>query len=418
MTELLTGLGMLGAPDLDTALGGGRPTALANVSEAQFQQVAAAATEPDLRPLADAAFANGRAFLRAADGLRGRPPRRVEWKGPHRPPGYDLLPADLRVDHVYLVSCKYQSRLLANVSPAHVFDRLLRVRSGAAAVDWYAVVAPDAYRDLYEAVRAELDPQARQVLGGSLPARLADLQPGHRQWLAERCARRWPPAVVPVYGAFCAAVAEATAARWSGALPDVRDRQELLWRLLRLSDVPYFVLGTGRQGQPLRLRIGTPWDWRQGFRLRAFVLEPSPAGQPQVDWRADVLDVATGRLRVVRGHVEVRWSHGRFSGMPEAKVYLDTPHTEVPGYFPLDDDGDAKDHDDDHAKAHDDAKRADEGGCAKAGGDHAKAHDDAGEGGCTKAGGDDGGPAPTPVPDRRGVASAVPLRLRDEHPER
>ena len=37
----------------------------------------------------------------------------------------------------------------------------------------------------------------------------------------------------------------------------------------------------------------------------------------------------------VGGHVEVRWSHGRFGGLPEAKVYLDTPHARVPGYFPL-----------------------------------------------------------------------------------
>jgi hypothetical protein len=37
----------------------------------------------------------------------------------------------------------------------------------------------------------------------------------------------------------------------------------------------------------------------------------------------------------VDGHVEVRWSHGRFCGPPEAKVYLDTPHQAVPGYFAL-----------------------------------------------------------------------------------
>jgi hypothetical protein len=35
---------------------------------------------------------------RSSDGLRGRPPRRVEWKGPHRPPGDDVIPADLRQD--------------------------------------------------------------------------------------------------------------------------------------------------------------------------------------------------------------------------------------------------------------------------------------------------------------------------------
>ena len=44
---------------------------------------------------------------------------------------------------------------------------------------------------------------------------------------------------------------------------------------------------------------------------------------------------ATGPDRTVKGHVEIRWSHGRFSGNPEAKVYLDTPHAAVPGYHPL-----------------------------------------------------------------------------------
>lgn len=344
LTELATALGTLGADDVEAAVAEAPPE-LRNVSPDHWDRLVGAVHDPALRPLADAAFANGQVFLRAPDGLRGRHPLQVEWKGPHRPPGYDLLPADLRVDHVYLVSCKYQSRLLANVSPAHLFDRLLQVRSGPAAADWYAVVAPDAYRQLYEAVRAELDPVARAELGEPLPAQVAGLGPHHRQLLAERCARRWPPDVAPAYRAFCTAVAEATAARWSAALPDLRRRQELLWRLLRLSDVPYFVLGTAPDGHPLRLRIGTPWDWHQAFRLRALELAPSAAGQPQVDWRADVLETTTGRLRVVRGHVEVRWSHGRFSGMPEAKVYLDTPHADVPGYFPLEarDDPDAPD---------------------------------------------------------------------------
>jgi hypothetical protein len=44
---------------------------------------------------------------------------------------------------------------------------------------------------------------------------------------------------------------------------------------------------------------------------------------------------ARGDARTISGHVEIRWSHGRFVGWPEAKVYLDTPHAEVPGYEAL-----------------------------------------------------------------------------------
>jgi len=55
-----------------------------------------------------------------------------------------------------------------------------------------------------------------------------------------------------------------------------------------------------------------------------------------VRWHAVVRDLAHGRDELtVEGHVEIRWSHGRFSGPPEAKVYLDTPFIDVPGYWAL-----------------------------------------------------------------------------------
>src|SRR5690606_10346106 len=80
---------------------------------------------------------------------------------------------------------------------------------------------------------------------------------------------------------------------------------------------------------------GSPWDWRQSFRLRRFQVEPVPSRQPVVRWAAAVDDRLSGARHTVEGHIEVRWSHGRFGGLPEAKVYLDTPHPPVPGYWPL-----------------------------------------------------------------------------------
>jgi hypothetical protein len=107
----------------------------------------------------------------------------------------------------------------------------------------------------------------------------------------------------------------------------------MLWRLLRIGSAPYFVLGASSSGF-VRLRIATPWDWRQQFDLRSLSVEPQPSGQPTVAWRACARR-RNGSDAMVEGHVEVRWSHGRFGGPPEAKVYLDTPHLRVPGYFPL-----------------------------------------------------------------------------------
>ena len=57
-----------------------------------------------------------------------RPARRSSSSGRARTgrPATKSVPADLRVDHVYLVSCKYLSRIVVNASPQHLFDRLLK----------------------------------------------------------------------------------------------------------------------------------------------------------------------------------------------------------------------------------------------------------------------------------------------------
>ena len=137
----------------------------------------------------------------------------------------------------------------------------------------------------------------------------------------------------PSATAFACAVAEASAERWRAALAGA-DRERALWRLLRIGSAPYFVLGASGDGS-LRLRIGTAWDWRQHFRIVDVAVTPAVREQPVVEWAVTVAGRRSAAERTVVGHVEVRWSHGKFAQPPEAKVYLDTPHTEVPGYWPL-----------------------------------------------------------------------------------
>jgi len=326
ITEIATGLGTL-VPDLEAAVAC-RPDRLQNVGDDVWDRFVAAYRSGEHEASFAAAFANGVAFLWADDGLRLRPPRAVEWKGPHRPPGDDVVPADLRIDHVFSISCKYLSRILQNPGPARLFDRCL-VGEERAGLDWFGEVAPSEYQALYDAVRADIGP--------GLPARVGDLAAPDRAVLkgALRPVRKLPSPAAERWAELCAAVAQASAARWRERLGDLRRDLRLLWRLLRIGDAPYFVLGTDERGSSLRLRVASTWDWVQASELRAFEVAPRPAGQPEVTWRAVVRDRATGTETEVHGHVEVRWSHGRFSGAPEAKVYLDSPLADVPGYWPL-----------------------------------------------------------------------------------
>ncbi len=325
VTEITTGLAMLGFPDIDRALTV-RPAWFHHVTEQQFDRLGDARSSGEHDAEFETAWDNGRLFLHSSDGLRGRVPDRVEWKGPHKPPGYEQLPADLRVDHVFLISCKYGSNVLHNVSPASLFDRRLAERRVDNS-DWYLEVAPEAYQELYASCRDQL--------GGSLPARVEQLEAHHRATLKREFKRTWPAPVAEVARAFAWSVASASAERWREALSNPRRRHEMVWRLLRLEAAPYFVLGADGHGTPIRYRTATPWDHKDRYQIRSFDVFPDAAGQPVVLWRIEVSDVDTGHHLVTEGHVEVRWSHGRFAGAPEAKVYLDTPHHDVAGYEPL-----------------------------------------------------------------------------------
>ena len=325
ITEIATALGTL-VPDLDAALDGPMPDRLHHVPDDVWSRLVDAWQEGHHAEAFAAAFANGRAFLWADDGLRMRPPKLVEWRGPHRPPGDDVVPADLRIDHVYQVSCKYLSRITQNCGPARLFDRLL-VGDERTGGDWFADVAGGEYQAMYSAVRSHV--------GLQTPTRVRELERDHRRAIKSALApRRLPDDVQPRWDELCQEVSTASAERWRAALDSDRKRVRMLWRLCRIGDAPYFVLGSDRASS-LRLRVASAWDWMQDFELVALRIEARDAGQPEVGWHAEIRERATGHPHDVRGHVEIRWSHGRFSGSPEAKVYLDTPHVEVPGYYLL-----------------------------------------------------------------------------------
>lgn len=324
-TEIGTALGMLGYKSFVEAVNR-RPSELINVSSAYFDQLVQIVPSHPYYRIATTAFANGESFLHSAEGLRERIPARIEWKGPARPPGYEMLPADLRVDHVYLISCKYQSKVLMNSSPSNLFDNLLNSRSPTIGDDWYALTAPDEYEHLYGEVRKYLKDQ--------IPSSISLLSNADREIIKNQLPRKWPSELQAPYDTFCEVVSNITTARWSASLTSRRVEETLLWRMLRLSESPYFILGADAN-RTIRVRIATPWDWRQLFRIEDFRVWSQQSGQPRVEWEATVALTNMPKTQTVRGHVEIRWSHGRFCGRPEAKIYLDTAHDQVPGYFSL-----------------------------------------------------------------------------------
>ncbi len=334
-TELCTALGTLGYETLKE-IPASPPTELDRVGPSDWQNLLASLNNSDHFTTLSNALTNGNAFLQANSALRGRLPRRIEWRGPTRTTGFEMVPADLRIDHVYLVSCKYASNVLINPSPMHLFDNLLQIRPTSTAKNWYHEVAQDEFVTLFQKTKTYIE---NSLPSSYLPDFPSSLKPNDKALIKEMLSEsRWPPQLLPYYQSLCDAVATNTANRWRKNLSDLKTQELLLWRMLRISEAPYFMLGVAKDArETLRLRIGTPWDWNSLFKLKTFEVSPKIAGQPTVSWRAIVKEKATLNELCIKGHVEIRWSHGRFIQNPEAKVYLDTPYKEIPGYFSIED---------------------------------------------------------------------------------
>jgi hypothetical protein len=325
ITEISTAVGTL-CFDIYTAFER-RPAELLHVDDDVWARVRAAHLGRQHVALFRHAFENGRAFLQADEGLRNRRPILVEWKGSHRTLVESLVPVDLRIDHVYQISCKYLSAVLHNASPSRLFDRLL-ASDERTPIDWFGHVAPDEMQAFFLAARDHIG-------DATVPLNFSELERSHRDVMRQHlAARSLPEPLRQPWRDLCLAVGRESAQRWQGNLSTNRARLRMLWRLLRISDAPYFVLGADKNTH-IRLRVSSAWDWDRQFELLAFDVSGNDVGQPEVAWRALVADRSTRDPTEIRGHVEIRWSHGRFQGHPEAKVYLDTPHAQVPGYWPL-----------------------------------------------------------------------------------
>lgn len=325
VTEIATGLGMVEDDDLSSVIAR-RPPQMSNFTAANWDQLTALWDSGAYDTEFTAGFLNGHAFLAAPDALNGRRPRIIEWTGGRRPPGDEVVPSDLRVDHVYLVSCKYLSQILHNSSPARLVEGLLTQAPVDDLRDWYHRVAPVEYQELYQACVPIVD-------GPPLPDCATGLATAERRRLVLALRAGWPPGAADLYTRLCRSASQATAEAWNARVTS-RNAEPVLWRLLRIGSAPYFILGASPRAS-MRLRIDTPWDWRQNFRLRRFEIEPQLGGQPRVSWAATCEARHTSEEYIVRGHVEIRWSHGRFGQPPEAKVYLDTAHDDVLGYHRL-----------------------------------------------------------------------------------
>jgi len=163
---------MCDGPDLHATIGV-RAADISNLSLLEWDRLAHLRASGEFDTEFDAGFKNGRAFREAPDALNGRHPRISSGPGVASP-GDEVVPADLRIDHVYMVSCKYLSKISAQSSPARLVEGLL----SQASIDDLRRLGTDESHQ--RSTRIYTTPAYEGVIV-ALPTRVIDLLPAHRE---------------------------------------------------------------------------------------------------------------------------------------------------------------------------------------------------------------------------------------------
>ncbi|MXZ53805.1 MAG: hypothetical protein F4Z34_11520, partial [Acidimicrobiaceae bacterium] len=280
ITELATALGLTGHATLQSALEA-RPPIL-EIEPDMWASLDAISRSGKWEEEAETAFANGAYFAAHAGGLNGRVPQRIEWSGGRKMPGDQQVPADLLIDHVYTISCKYRSKVLFNPAPARLFLDHLAVTSRPPGKNWFQEVAPRAHEALYARTVEVL---GLEDMAETPVAQTSEQRERLKAALRARGVSGLPREVIREYALLIDRVSRVSAKRWRKTLDDKAEEERMLWRLLRIYSATYFVLGVDER-QPMRFRVVTPWEWRQVYEFLSLEVREAGRGQPMVDWSA------------------------------------------------------------------------------------------------------------------------------------
>jgi hypothetical protein len=267
----------------------------------------------------------------------------VQWTGPHQQAATASFSKDLLVASIP-VSVKAESNVVANLSPYNLF---ISLPSGSVPAtheeNWYLRTAPSEFQNLYSFVRNSDSSLSH------LPARASDFESqaagedrervqGVIKGLSDSMSRKFRTA----YLQMCHEVASISVDIFNKNLArSLRSssRSAVLENLarwfFRINAVRYILCGIDR-GDDFSVMIPDITSFKKDWAIRNIVATPDLSrGQSVVDFSVALEDKRSGDRHSAEFHSEIRWSHGRFCGNPEGKLYKDFAWSSLPIFSPV-----------------------------------------------------------------------------------
>jgi len=129
------------------------------------------------------------------------------------------------------------------------------------------------------------------------------------------------PDVLLTYQTMCQKVSTASAQIFNQNLNKNKGALNAIFHFFfKINGIPYILSGT-EKNNPFAILLPDSATWTQNYQFVKIEAVPLPAGQPEVMLRCQFKDKHKKEKFWVELKIEIRWSHGKFCGNPEAKVY-------------------------------------------------------------------------------------------------
>jgi hypothetical protein len=111
--------------------------------------------------------------------------------------------------------------------------------------------------------------------------------------------------------------------------------QPIFYFFFRINGVKYILAGT-EDTHPFAVYMQPGDIWIKKYEFLKILAIPLQSGQPEVLLRFFFKDKLEKREFYLDLKIEIRWSHGKFCGNPEGKVYKKWKYTDLPWSEPID----------------------------------------------------------------------------------
>lgn len=262
----------------------------------------------------------------------------IEWKGPKQLASSVAISQDILVNSIP-VSVKTESDVVYNLSPSNMF---LAVPSGGLPrpdkdKNWYITVSYDRFNELYCLLRDPLNlsySSVREFEENADKLKRKQIQDFLKQRtdIYEK--------FMDIYVSLCHETAEKSAEIFNNNVSQtLKEHPKTLWEavakvFLRLNGTSYLLVSL-ENSTVFLLKVPDLTTFLRQFEFAGIFAQADLARKQSVVDIEIRCKQKNGKTKELKYHVEIRWSHGKFCGNPEAKLYKHFPWKDAPGFETL-----------------------------------------------------------------------------------